>query len=64
VGESIQQNLVSGNNYLDIFEDNIPQTLLCPGIHSVDSTEELDLDNTNLRLEVFKLLRAEGHGRG
>ena len=62
MGKSIQQNLVSGNNYLDIFEDSIPQTLLGPAIYSVGSAEELDLDDTNLRLEVFKLLRAEGHG--
>jgi hypothetical protein len=59
MSKCIQQDLICRNNNFDVLENGIPEMLFSPSIHSICTTEKLNLYGTYLRFDVLVLLVTE-----
>lgn len=61
--DSVEKDLMSGDNNANISQKVIPCTNISPSLRGIRTAEELDLDRPDLRPENPELLFAQGDRR-
>jgi hypothetical protein len=59
--KSVKEYLVGRNYDFDVLENGVPEALVGPSVDVIQPREKFDLHITDLRFDIFELLRAKSY---